>query len=200
MGLVGTAGGQSWQGRAAGLATADAGMSCQHDHEASQSNHQQHLPSIRDSATPVCSRGTDTEPEGGVSASPPPCSHSLQSQTRQLWKMTQGASKAQCGVHCAAPPLCCPCDRATPPSWVAKLPHKHAEHQGCWTGATRPSCSVAGRVLESMEGTDAMVDVILRADITVDYKVVTHVTTTKYSRLPQHPPSLLPRLEKRPRG
>ena len=36
---------------------------------------------------------------------------------------------------------------------------------------------------KSLEGTDAMVDVILRADITVEYKVVMYVATTKYSRL-----------------
>ena len=153
MGLVGTAGGQSWRGSAAGLATADAGMSCQHDQEASQSNQQQHLPSIRDSATPVCSRGTDAEPAGEVSAPPPPlphpapCCHSSQPQTRQLWKVAQGASEARRGVHCPAPSLCCPCDRATPPPWVAKLPRKHAKRQGCGTGAARPSCSVAGRAV-----------------------------------------------------
>ena len=89
MGLVGTAGGQSWRGRAAGLATADAGMSCQHDQEASQSNQQQHLPSIRDSATPVCSRGTDAEPAGEVSAP------SLLSPTpRTLLSLLAAANKA----------------------------------------------------------------------------------------------------------
>ena len=36
---------------------------------------------------------------------------------------------------------------------------------------------------KSLEGTDAMVDVILRAVVTCDYKLVTYVKTTKYSRL-----------------
>ena len=36
---------------------------------------------------------------------------------------------------------------------------------------------------KSLEGTDAMVDVTSGADITVDYKVVINVATTKYSRL-----------------
>ena len=63
----------------------------------------------------------------------------------------------------------------------------------------RQARSIGGpaRLLSEIgEGTDAMVDVILRAVITVDYRLVTHVTTTKYSRLSQHPPSLPPRSEK----